>query len=264
MEESGKPHAAKQGKKEGDGDDGDDGAKGGRMPGSQSPSTPGVKTKPKLEDIIATIATLSDTVKSGFADQKISNGEVTKKLDDSVEKWNQINVKVAQHEEVSLLSQRRLKIQELRLQAAEKRIEVQERESRQRYMLIEGVQEGKDEIVNDIVDDLFNSLKVGFGSERCNRAQRRGKLTAPPGKTARPRPIIISFIRVSDKASIFKCQMERSVSRGSLDRITAKPGQGLTSAKRICKIKRLQFSCQREFICTRWYKISTQRPASTP
>ena len=112
---------------------------------------------------------------------QISNGEVTKKLDDSLEKWNQINVKVSQHEEVSLRSQRRLKIQELQLQAAEKRLEEQERESRRRYMLIEGVQEGKDEIVNDIVGDLFNSLRVGFGSERCDRVQRRGKLTAPPG-----------------------------------------------------------------------------------
>ena len=75
------------------------------------------------------------------------------------------------------------------------RLEEQERESRRRYMLIEGVQEGKDEIVNDIVGDLFNSLRVGFGSERCDRAQCTGKLTGPPGKTARPRPIIISFIR---------------------------------------------------------------------
>ena len=98
--------------------------------------------------------------------QKISYGEITKKLDDSIEKWNQINVKVAQHEEVSFRSQRRMKIQELQLQAAEKRIEEQERESRRRYMLIEGVQEGKDEIVNDIIDDLFDSLKVVFRSER--------------------------------------------------------------------------------------------------
>ena len=48
MGQSGKPSAGRHGKKEGDGDDG---AKGGRMPGSQSPSTLGAKTKPKLEDI---------------------------------------------------------------------------------------------------------------------------------------------------------------------------------------------------------------------
>ena len=72
------------------------------MNAGKSEPTTGAKAKPKLEDIIATISTLSDTVKSGFADQKISNGGVTKKLDDSVEKWNQISIKVAQHEEVSL------------------------------------------------------------------------------------------------------------------------------------------------------------------
>ena len=62
----------------------------------------------------------------------------------------------------------------------------------------------KDEDTAKIIDDIFESLEMGFGTERCDRVQRRGKLTAPRGKAIRPRPIVISFIRVSDKSSILR------------------------------------------------------------
>ena len=201
-----KKRAARQEKKDGEGDDGP--TKPTKPTGLSSPRTPNStgkeKPKPSLEDIISTIATLSETIKSGFAEQKVDNNDLAVRLSDSVVMWERVADKVSQHEALSVKTQRRLRLQEIRMQTLERKIEEQERESRRKFLLIEGVPEEKHEKVTDIVDDLFDSLEVGFGSDRCDRAQRRGKLTAPPNKTTKPRLIIISFIRVSDKAPIFQ------------------------------------------------------------
>ena len=89
---------------------------------------------------------------------------------------------------------RRTKLQELRIKSLEKCLDKQEREGRRKILLIEGVKEEKDENVDNIIGDLFGDLLTGFGIERCDRTQRRGKQVAPPGKSNKPSPIIVSFI----------------------------------------------------------------------
>ena len=193
--------ASRHGKRTGEPDDN---TKPGRPTGIPSPTSPHVKPKPNLEDIIATIGTLSETVKSGFEEQKISNKDIADKLSDSVKKWDAVTVKVAAFEEVSDKTQRRLKAQELRIHSMEIKLEEQIRDGRRKYMLVEGVPESKNEVTEEIIAELFDCLQVGFSTERCDRVQRRGKPIAPQGRAAKPRPIIISFIRVNDKSAIFK------------------------------------------------------------
>ena len=183
------------------GDDSAAGPRGGRVSGIPSlvMGSPSNAVKPKLEDIHTTISKLSDTVKSGFADQKSSHDGIVQR-----QRTTTTSEAVSNCEVTTEKTQRRVKLQELRIKSLEKRLEDQERESRRKLLLIEGVKEGKEESVDNIIGELFDDLLVGFGTERCDRAQRRGKQVAPPGKSSRPRPIVISFIRLSDKLKIFK------------------------------------------------------------
>ena len=92
-----------------------------------------------------------------------------------------------------------------RIQELERKAELAERDAKRFNLVIEGLKEVNDQSLVDILDNLLIDLKVDFGVESCDRIYRRGKRLAPKDdRPLPPRPVIVTFLRQSYKAAVFK------------------------------------------------------------
>ena len=90
---------------------------------------------------------------------------------------------------------------EKNLKDLEDKIEMMERDKRRKTILIEGVEERPENTPENVVIDLFRDIGLERGLGDIDTFYRRGKLTE---NSQRPRPIVVSFLRLSDKHLMFK------------------------------------------------------------
>ena len=101
----------------------------------------------------------------------------------------------------------------LRLSELEARIEQLEREKRKTSLVIDGIKETEDEDVAETVEEVFADLGVDYNTRVCINIYRRGRkqnkdqiraATEATGQSPRPRPIIVVFLRHTEKSQIFQ------------------------------------------------------------
>ena len=91
--------------------------------------------------------------------------------------------------------------QKLRFAEMEEKIEQLEREKRKKTILIEGVQESAENTPENIIIDLFRDIGLERGICDVDSFYRRGRLNEA---NSRPRPIVITFVRMTDKILLFR------------------------------------------------------------
>ena len=98
----------------------------------------------------------------------------------------------------------------LQLTELENRIEQLEREKRKSTLIIDGVEEREDEDPAEIVEDIFRDVGVDYKTRVCINIFRRGRQArkqqnGPEGESrTRPRPIVVVFLRQTEKALFFR------------------------------------------------------------
>ena len=208
---------------------------------SQKNNRKNKKAKNSSQEIEKTESTSSDNViqstmatVDGEKDTKSSNEEillrleskleqVNKKIDEGIklQEFNYENIceKLKVQEEKSRKSQKEIdqlskslkdavikqKSQARHFKELEDKIEQLEREKRKKTILIEGVKETPENSPENIIIDLFRDIEVERGIGDIDAFFRRGKIPeANANVSARPRPIVITFIRLSDKVLLFR------------------------------------------------------------
>ena len=97
-----------------------------------------------------------------------------------------------------------------RLSDLEEKIEKLERDKRRNNLVIEGVPEQEREDLGGTVDSIFKDVGVGYNVSVCINLFRRGRKQSGERRQAnnnpdnRPRPIVIAFLRQSDKSEFFR------------------------------------------------------------
>ena len=141
-----------------------------------------------------------------------SLGVITDKLD--AFKVEQESLKTVVKEVCSemAINERLTKFNAGKIDHLERRLEMNDRDSRRLNLIIEGVNDNGAKPLQKIVNALFSDLQVGYTVEDvCKRIFRRGKTplgnankpntsTPPP---LPPRPIVVSFTRHSHEALVF-------------------------------------------------------------
>ena len=188
------------------------------------------KTELTLEDSVKTsaMATTTDTIDTN--DTKSSNGEillrleskletVNKKIDDSIRlqefNYEKLCEKLKiQEDKVSVANEKIEKLSKKLNDAEQKqgsqlrafkeledKIEHLEREKRKKTILIEGVKDTPENTPENIIIHLFRDIGLERGIGDIDAFYRRGK---QPEANSKPRPIVVSFIRLSDKIQLFR------------------------------------------------------------
>ena len=112
------------------------------------------------------------------SNEKIEN--LSKKLDDNKVKWDN---------------------QKLVFMEMEEKIEQLEKEKRKKTILIEGVKEQAQNTPENIIINLFRDIGLERGIGDVDSFYRRGRLNEA---NDRPRPIVITFVRLTDKILLFR------------------------------------------------------------
>ena len=93
------------------------------------------------------------------------------------------------------------KCRDNKMNELEVKIEQLEREKRRKTILIEGVKESPENTSENVITDLFRDIGLDRGLGDIDTFYRRGRLLE---NTQRLRPIVVSFLRLSDKHLVFK------------------------------------------------------------
>ena len=176
-----------------------------------SPATaPAATGKPaKTEAVkLADIQKIID--KLDGVDQRIefSTQHLTDKIEDSSERVNKVEDDCAQVKVTTKGLKTQLSIHSTRISEVEDKIEKLERERRRTTLIIDGVTEVEPEDLTKTVESIFQDIVVSYTTKACINIYRRGRVT---GLTAgrkqeelRPRPIVIVFLRQTEKAELFR------------------------------------------------------------
>ena len=92
------------------------------------------------------------------------------------------------------------------LRTLTEKLEMLDRESRKKNIIIEGVKEDHELGPHDLVEQLFQDMKLSYDAGACDKVLRRGvrRQQGINGKTAAPRPIAVTFVREGRKAEFNK------------------------------------------------------------
>ena len=97
-----------------------------------------------------------------------------------------------------------------RLSDLEHRIDQLEREKRKSKLIINGVREREEEDTAEIVEKIFADVGVDYKTRVCINIFRRGRHVRKQqdgkdkDKQSRPRPIVVVFLRQTEKSKFFK------------------------------------------------------------
>ena len=144
--------------------------------------------------------------------QEFTMKQLSDKIKSVETSTSQVHTKSDKLEEESIGFKAQLRVHSTRLIEIGDKIDQIERERRRNTLVIDGLNEKEGERASDILDKIFEDLKVGFKANICMAAFRRGK--RPSDNTAnqtednhfradRPRPLVVIFPSVNDKASVF-------------------------------------------------------------
>ena len=85
----------------------------------------------------------------------------------------------------------------------EDKIEQLERERRKKTIIIEGVKDSVENTPENVIIDLFRDIGLDRGICDVDAFFRKGRLNER-NENAKPRPIVITFVRLSDKVLLFR------------------------------------------------------------
>ena len=192
------------------------------------PSSVGRNAKPGLGGDVQKVLDRLDNVKESLEakiDASIQSQEYTaKQLTDRITKIEESNSQA--HTKFEKLNEdntgvsAQLKVHGTRLNELEDKIEQIERERRRNILVIDGLLEREGERTTEVLKKVFNDPKVEFTTNVCTAIFRRGKPLsdngARPGEgrgnvnnrpeigDRRPRPLVVIFSSVTEKAAIFR------------------------------------------------------------
>ena len=173
----------------------------------------------KLASMDASFNELKSDVKEGFQSTDFLVNQLKEKVDKTEVDSRGNRVKVEELTSVTAGLKARSEVHGTRLADIEHKIELIERERRRNILIIEGVVEEEGISSPEIVEQLFQDLKLEFDSLVCDRIYRRGKTTQGTGdglevagantnkrapKKSRPRPIVVGFKLIEEKIEVFK------------------------------------------------------------
>ena len=169
------------------------------------PSTPKSTPPPTVSDNIEKILSKLDDL-----DVKIESTKIH--LSDRIEGSNAVTDQLSEENNKVKVVTAGLKTQVtvhgLRLSELENRIEQLERDKRRSSLVIDGVKKRDDEDVAEIVEAVFADAGVEFNTRVCINIYRHGKVNnrrrdQEGAAQQRPRPIIVVFLRHTEKAKFF-------------------------------------------------------------
>ena len=162
----------------------------------------------KVLDRLDTIENgLESKIDASIQSQEFTAKQLTDKIDKTEVSNKQAHAKCDKLEESSMGVKAQLKVHGVRLHELEDKIELIERERRRNISVIDGLIEKVGERAEDTVARILVDLKVEFAANVCTAIFRRGKASDNGNKTevnARPRPLVVVFPSVTEKAAIFR------------------------------------------------------------
>ena len=178
-----------------------------------------VKILSKLSVLDNSLGGLTREVREGLQSVEYKVGELGDKVKENEKKCEDAKEKAREFSETASGLKTRSAVQGARLNELERKIEQLERDKRRNLIIIEGVEEDENNPSPEIVDLLFQDLKVGFDLLVCDRIYRRGKVPPNDGDklqpeaaaanknkrgNQKPRPIVVGFKLFSDKIQVYK------------------------------------------------------------
>ena len=171
----------------------------------------------KLEGFDTNFEELKTEVRDGLSAVNFKIDELSDKVKTVDEKSVGMKEEVRKMADTTTGLTTRAAVHGIRLAEVERKIEQLERDKRKNIIVIEGVIEDGKTSSPEIVELLFQDLKVGYDTMVCDRIYRRGKNPPATGENRqpeaannnkrgerRPRPIVVGFKQLSDKIEIFK------------------------------------------------------------
>ena len=193
-------------------------ATGGR--GASTPkSTPVADIQKVLDRLDKIEESLEAKIVASIQSQEFTSKQLSDKITNVEIANSQAHAKCDKVEEDSKGIRVQLKVHGSRLQELEDRIELIERERRRNVLVIDGLAEKEGERTREVVRRIFEDLNVEFEASVCTGIFRRGKWggdnagnkreTAREGDNgpkydSRPRPLVVIFPSVAEKAAIFR------------------------------------------------------------
>ena len=95
---------------------------------------------------------------------------------------------------------------DLDIRSMSERMELMDRESRKKTIIVEGVKEDHELGPQELIGQLFMDMKLSYDVGACDKVLRRGvrRQQRPNGKAAAPRVIAVTFVREGRKAEFYK------------------------------------------------------------
>ena len=184
-----------------------------------TPSTPSTPSGTEGDDRIQEILNKLDKLKQ-LDDLEDRIDKSTEQLKEEIEKNNEKAEKVsndcAKVKDETAILKTQVSVHGLRLSDLETKIEQLEQEKRRITLIIEGVKEQEDEDIVETVENIFKATGVDYNTRVCINVYRRGRKPRDDHERrqsgqqqqqqtdrARPRPIVIVYLRQTEKGEIF-------------------------------------------------------------
>ena len=130
---------------------------------------------------------------------------ISSKFDKFSDGFKEFEEEVAQIKHEVISEKRGSRRQDAKISDLEMKLEIMERDARRSNIVLEGVPEGKEQSLIEILQDLLSDLQVNIDTSGCDKIFRRGKRPAAKDNvTSTPRPIVVVFLRLSYKVQVFK------------------------------------------------------------
>ena len=162
-------------------------------------------TKSSSEEILLRLESKLEQLNKKIDDsiklQEFNYESICGKLKTQEEKAKKVNEKIDSISKKLKDAEIKQKSQARQFKELEGKIEQLEREKRKKSIVIEGVKETPENTAENVIIDLFRDLEIERGICDIDALYRKGKLSE---LNTRPRPIVVTFIRLSDKILLFR------------------------------------------------------------
>ena len=179
-----------------------------------------VDTQTVLDRLDKIEVSLQTKIDASIQSQEFSAKQLTDKMELIESTTTQVRAKTSKLEEDNIGVKVQLNVHGTRLHELEDKIKQIERKRRRNILIIEGLEEKEGERANIVLDKIFEDLNVGYKADICTAVFRRGKgVSDKENKTGanrtgnngrndaefhRPRPLVVIFPSVAEKAAIFR------------------------------------------------------------
>ena len=164
-----------------------------------------IDTKSSNEEILLRLESKLELLNKKIDDcinlQEFNYESICAKLKSQEEKATEVNEKIEFLSKKLSDAEIKQNKQILDFKELEDKIEQLEREKRKKTILIEGVKESQGNTAENVIIYLFRDVGIDRGIADIDTLYRRGKYSET---NPRPRPIVVTFIRLSDKILLFR------------------------------------------------------------